>query len=58
MRYTNLINNKERLTVKDKFLYGLVYTLSLIAGFILFFAERKYKQKHGKEKRNIVVNKS
>lgn len=35
--------------MKNKILYGIVYTLSIIAGFILFFAERRYKKNRKKK---------
>ncbi|MCY8235313.1 hypothetical protein [Priestia endophytica] len=44
--------------MKNKILFGLAYALSLVAGFTLFFIERKYRKKHEEDKGNIIINKS
>mgnify|MGYP001042580660 CR=1 FL=1 len=35
--------------MKNKLIYGILYTLSIVAGFILFFAERRYKKNSKKQ---------
>ncbi|MEK4669941.1 MULTISPECIES: hypothetical protein [Bacillaceae] len=32
--------------MKNKLVYGIVFSVSLLAGFILFFAEKRYSKEY------------